>query len=104
MRRSVTGTAAALASMALLTGAMLPLRSHLSVATTALVLVVPVVVGVVSGGFIAGAISVAAGFLVYDFFFIPPYLTLLVGRLAELGRAGRVRRRHAPGRPASWPG
>ncbi|HEY6481326.1 MAG TPA: ATP-binding protein [Streptosporangiaceae bacterium] len=79
MRRSVTGTSAALASMALLTAAMLPLRSHLSVATTALVLVVPVVVGVVSGGFIAGAISVAAGFLVYDFFFIPPYLTLLVG-------------------------
>ena len=40
-----------------------------------------------------------AGFLVYDFFFIPPYLTLLVGRLAELGRAGRLRRRDAPGRP-----
>src|ERR1700683_3779362 len=79
MRRSVTGTAAALASMAVLTIAMLPLRSHLSVATTALVLVVPVVIGVVTGGFIAGAISVAAGFLVYDFFFVKPYLTLLVG-------------------------
>jgi two-component system, OmpR family, sensor histidine kinase KdpD len=79
VRRSVIGTAAALASLALLTIAMLPLRSHLSVATSALVLVVPVVVGVVTGGFIAGAISVAAGFLVFDFFFIPPYLTLLVG-------------------------
>jgi two-component system sensor histidine kinase KdpD len=79
MRRSVTGTAAALASMAVLTLAMLPLRSHLSIATTALILVVPVVIGVVSGGFTAGALSVAAGFLVYDFFFIPPYLTLLVG-------------------------
>lgn len=79
MRRSVIGTVAALASMAALTGAMLPLRSHLSVATTALVLVVPVVVGVISGGFIAGVLSVIAGFLVYDFFFIPPYLTFVVG-------------------------
>jgi two-component system sensor histidine kinase KdpD len=79
MKRSVIGTVAALASMALLTSAMLPLRSHLSIATTALVLVVPVVVGVVIGGFIAGALSVIAGFLVYDFFFIPPYLTLWVG-------------------------
>jgi two-component system sensor histidine kinase KdpD len=79
MRRSVIGTFAALASMAALTGAMLPLRSHLSVATTALVLVVPVVIGVISGGFIAGVLSVIAGFLVYDFFFIPPYLTLWVG-------------------------
>jgi two-component system sensor histidine kinase KdpD len=65
--------------MAVLTAAMLPVRSHLSIATTALVLVVPVVIGVVIGGFVAGAISVAAGFLVYDFFFIPPYLTLWVG-------------------------
>jgi two-component system sensor histidine kinase KdpD len=79
MKRSVIGTVAALASMALLTSAMLPLRSHLSIATTALVLVVPVVVGVVIGGFIAGVLSVIAGFLVYDFFFIPPYLTLWVG-------------------------
>jgi two-component system sensor histidine kinase KdpD len=79
MKRSVMGTVAALASMALLTCAMLPLRAHLSIATTALVLVVPVVVGVVIGGFIAGALSVIAGFLVYDFFFIPPYLTLWVG-------------------------
>jgi two-component system sensor histidine kinase KdpD len=79
MRRSVIGTVAALASMAALTGAMLPLRSHLSVATTALVLVVPVVVGVISGGFTAGVLSAIAGFLVYDFFFIPPYLTLWVG-------------------------
>jgi two-component system sensor histidine kinase KdpD len=79
MRRSVIGTVAALASMAALTGAMLPLRSYLSIATTALVLVVPVVIGVISGGFIAGVLSVIAGFLVYDFFFIPPYLTLWVG-------------------------
>jgi two-component system sensor histidine kinase KdpD len=49
------------------------------VATTALVLVVPVVVGVAIGGFTAGVVATAAGFLVYDFVFIPPYYTLYVG-------------------------
>jgi two-component system sensor histidine kinase KdpD len=79
MKRTVIGTGAALASMAALTIAMVPLRSHMSIATTALVLVVPVVIGVVCGGFIAGALSVAAGFLVYDWYFIPPIHTLWVG-------------------------
>ena len=59
--------------------AMVPLRAHLDIATTALVLVVPVVAGVVTGGFVAGLVSVVAGFLVYDFAFIPPYYTLTVG-------------------------
>jgi len=80
MKRTVIGTLAALVSMALLTGAMLPLRDHLSIATTALVLIVPVVIGVVIGGFAVGVLGVIAGFVVYDFFFIPPYLTLWVGR------------------------
>jgi two-component system, OmpR family, sensor histidine kinase KdpD len=79
MKRILLGLAGALASMAVLTGAMLPLRGHLSVATTALILVVPVVIGVVIGGFAAGVLSVVAGFLVYDYFFIKPYLTLWVG-------------------------
>jgi|SRR5579859_3387849 len=80
MKRSVTGTAAALVSMTVLTSVMIPLRAGLSIATTALVLVIPVVIGVVIGGFAAGVLSVIAGFLVYDFFFVPPYLTLWVGR------------------------
>ena len=79
MKRTMLGLAAALASMVVLTGAMLPLRGSLSVATTALILVVPVVIGVVVGGFAAGVLSVVAGFLVYDYFFIKPYLTLWVG-------------------------
>jgi two-component system, OmpR family, sensor histidine kinase KdpD len=79
MKRTVIGAVAALASMALLTIAMIPLRSHLSYATTALVLIVPVVIGVVLGGFVAGMLSVIAGFLVYDWFFIPPIHTLWVG-------------------------
>jgi two-component system, OmpR family, sensor histidine kinase KdpD len=79
MERTVIGTVAALASMALLTIAMIPLRSDLSIATTALVLIVPVVIGVVLGGFVAGALSVIAGFLAYDWYFIPPIHTLWVG-------------------------
>ncbi len=63
--------------------AMVPLRSHTSIATLALVLVIPVVAGVVAGGFPAGIVSVAAGFLVYDFLFIPPYYTLSVGGSQE---------------------
>ena len=58
---------------------MLPLRPHLSIATAALVFVLPVVAGVIIGGFPAGVASVAAGFLVYDFVFIPPYGSLSVG-------------------------
>jgi two-component system, OmpR family, sensor histidine kinase KdpD len=79
MRRNLRGTILALACTAALVGAMLPLRGSLSTATTALILVVPVVIGVVTGGFAVGIVSVLAGFLVYDFFFIPPYLTLWVG-------------------------
>ncbi|MHB1430561.1 MAG: sensor histidine kinase [Streptosporangiaceae bacterium] len=75
----MAGAVIALAAMTVLTVAMLPVRAHLSIATAALVLVVPVVIGVVTGGFVAGVVSVAAGFLVYDFFFIPPYQTLVVG-------------------------
>jgi two-component system, OmpR family, sensor histidine kinase KdpD len=79
MKRTLIGTVAALASMALLTIAMIPLRGHLSIATTALVLIVPVVIGVVLGGFVAGILSVIAGFLVYDWYFTPPIHTLWVG-------------------------
>jgi two-component system sensor histidine kinase KdpD len=59
--------------------AMVPLRAHLSIATPGLVLVVPVVVGVIVGGYAGGITSVLAGFLVFDFAYIPPYNTLTVG-------------------------
>jgi two-component system sensor histidine kinase KdpD len=67
------------ASVLVLGFAMLPLRSHISVSTAALVLVIPVVIGSVIGGFRAGVPCVLAGFLVYDYAFIPPYKSLDVG-------------------------
>lgn len=79
MRRLFGGALVALGGIAVLSGAMLPLRDHLSVATEALVLVVPVVAGVAVGGLWAGALAVVFGFVAYDFIFIPPYYTLSVG-------------------------
>jgi two-component system sensor histidine kinase KdpD len=73
---SLVGVASALA----IGGILLPFRSHIGSSTTALILVIPVVVGAVIGGFTAGAASVAGGFLVYDYLFIPPYRTLSVGQ------------------------
>ncbi len=79
MRRLFGGALVALGGIAVLSGAMLPLRDHLSVATEALVLVMPVVAGVAVGGLRAGALAVVFGFVAYDFIFIPPYYTLSVG-------------------------
>ena len=98
MRRKLRGTILALACTAVLVGAMLPLRGSLSIATTALILVVPVVIGVVTGGFAVGVVSVLAGFLVYDFFFIPPYLTLWVGAPPRNGHARDFPTRPLPAR------
>jgi two-component system, OmpR family, sensor histidine kinase KdpD len=79
VRKGVLGSIVGIAAALGLAAAMVPLRSHLSIATTGLVMVVPVVAGVIVGGLGAGVVSVAAGFLVYDFAFIPPYNTLTVG-------------------------
>ncbi len=79
LRRALAGVLVAVATIAVLTAVMVPLRASLAVATSALVLVVPVVLAVVAGGISAGVVAVALGFLAYDFFFIPPYGTLNVG-------------------------
>lgn len=79
MRKALTGSVVGVAASVAVAFALLPARSHLSIATAALVLVVPVVAGVATGGFVAGLASVVAGFLVYDWTFIPPYRTLTVG-------------------------
>jgi two-component system, OmpR family, sensor histidine kinase KdpD len=79
VRRSWAGSGAALGTVAALTVVMAPFRDHLSTATAALVLVVPVVIGVVAGGFVSGVVAVTAGFFVYDLVFIPPYGSLRVG-------------------------
>ena len=74
----VTGWVVTLAGIALATAVVLPFRSRITTATAALVLVVPVAVGVAVGGFSAVPVGVAAGFLTFDFVFIPPYYTFYV--------------------------
>lgn len=88
VRHRAFGTILAVALVVVLGAIMFPLRSHLSVATTALVLVVPVVAGVALGGFVAGIVAIALGFLVYDFVFIPPYYTLSVGQAQNWAALG----------------
>jgi two-component system sensor histidine kinase KdpD len=77
-QRFLLGIAATLVSLGALLALLLPFRASLSIAIPALVFVLPAVVGVVIGGFWVGAVGAAAGFLVYDWFFLPPYGTLTV--------------------------
>jgi len=79
VQRRFVGSIVGVVCVVALGAALLPLRSHISVSTAGLVLVIPVVIGAARGGFYAGIVSVAAGFLVYDFEYVPPYRTLNVG-------------------------
>jgi two-component system, OmpR family, sensor histidine kinase KdpD len=79
VKRWMLGTLVAFAGIGVLGGVMAPFRENLSLATPALVLVVPVVAGVAVGGLASGVLAVAAGFIAYDALFIPPYGTLAVG-------------------------
>lgn len=78
-RETLKGLALTIASLAFASFLMFTIRSHVSVATAALVLVIPVLWGVVVGGFRVGLVGMIFGFLIYDFVFIPPYYTLSVG-------------------------
>jgi two-component system sensor histidine kinase KdpD len=79
VRRGLIGSALGVVLAVGLGAAMVPLRAHISVASAGLVLIVPVVAGATLGGYGAGLVSITAGFLVYDYAFIPPYYTLTVG-------------------------
>lgn len=77
-QRIVAGVVATLLSLGALMAVLLPFRANLSTAIPALVFVLPAVIGVVIGGFWVGVVGAAAGFLAYDWFFLPPYDTLTV--------------------------
>lgn len=77
--QALWGSVAAFVGITGVVAVLVPFRAHLAEATCALILVVPVVIGVGIGGFQAGVVAVAGGFLAYDYFFIPPYGTLSVG-------------------------
>lgn len=77
-RRAIVGVCIALGCLAGLGGVMFALRAFLSDGAIALVLVVPVVVGVTVGGTWAGVAAAGAGFLLYDLVFIRPYYSIRV--------------------------
>ena len=77
-QRIILGTAATVVGLLVLLAILLPVRAHLSTAIPALVFILPALIGVVIGGFVAGAIGAVAGFVLYDVFFLPPYDTLTV--------------------------
>jgi two-component system sensor histidine kinase KdpD len=63
----------------ILTFSLLPLRNHIAVATMTLIFIIPVILGVVIGGLLAGLATVVTGALLLDYFFIRPYGTLSIG-------------------------
>lgn len=87
-KRSLGGIVVAFAGIGVLSAVMVQVRPHLSVATAALVLVVPVVAGVAVGGLLSGVAAVAAGFIAFDILFIPPYGTLTVGAVQNWAALG----------------
>jgi two-component system sensor histidine kinase KdpD len=77
-QRFLVGIVATLASLGALLAVLVPFRPSLSTAIPALVFVLPAVIGVVIGGFWVGVVGAAAGFLAFDWFFLPPFDTLTV--------------------------
>jgi K+-sensing histidine kinase KdpD len=58
---------------------LLPLRGHIPSADMALALVLPVLLGAITGGRVAGIGSAVFAALLFDFIFTEPYLTLRIG-------------------------
>ncbi len=58
---------------------LLPLRGHIPNADMALALVLPVLLGAITGGRVAGIGSAIFAALLFDFLFTEPYLTLRIG-------------------------
>jgi two-component system, OmpR family, sensor histidine kinase KdpD len=77
-QRTALGIAVTLVGLGVLLALLLPFRAHLSIATPALVFVLPALAGVVIGGFVPGLVGALGGFVLYDVFFLPPYNTLTV--------------------------
>ncbi|MBV8159426.1 MAG: DUF4118 domain-containing protein, partial [Acidimicrobiia bacterium] len=78
-RRVIAGAVVALVGIVVVVAVLVPFRTQLNVDTAALVMIIPVVLGVIVGGSAAAPVGVVVGFLAFDFFFIPPYGTLTVG-------------------------
>jgi two-component system sensor histidine kinase KdpD len=77
-RRSWVGLATAAAGLAGLTALLAPHRAALSLASIALLYLAPVIAGAVIGGVWPALVAAVGADLLVNFFFIPPYHTLVV--------------------------
>jgi two-component system, OmpR family, sensor histidine kinase KdpD len=77
-RRTIQGVLVTVVGLAAVLVVLVPFRAHLSTAIPALLFVLPALIGVVVGGFFAGAVGALGGFVLYDYYFLPPYNTLTV--------------------------
>ena len=77
-RRRAWGAGLTLAGIGVAVAALVPFRSSIDGSLAALVLVVPVAIGVAVGGIPVAPVGIITGFLAYDYFFIPPFDTFRV--------------------------
>jgi K+-sensing histidine kinase KdpD len=80
VRRGWLGAVFGVAGLAGVTLALLLLRQHLSLAGVTLLYLVPVVAAAVAGGVWPALTGAVAADLLVNFFFLPPYHTLVVER------------------------
>ena len=78
------GLASGAGSLVLLTVGLITIRGALSLADIVLLYLMPVVVAAVVGGMWAALPAALAADLVVNFFFVPPYYTLIVGNLEHV--------------------
>lgn len=79
-----SGYALGLVGIALVTLIAQPNRDRLSLVTVALSYLVLVLVGTTLGGLGPGIVISIVGFLTFNFFFVPPYHTLIVGEAQDI--------------------
>jgi K+-sensing histidine kinase KdpD len=83
-RRTGTGLLAAVATLPALTAVLHPWRDQLAVATILLLYLLAVVIVGVAGTPASAAVAAVTGFLLVNWFYVPPYHTFAIGRRDNL--------------------
>jgi two-component system sensor histidine kinase KdpD len=83
-RRRAAGYAVATLGTAVLTLSFLPVRSDITPLSKGFGFLVVVVVAAAVGGLGPGILASVLGFLIFNFFFLPPYNTFIIGRAEDV--------------------
>jgi two-component system sensor histidine kinase KdpD len=76
--RALAGAGCGAAGLAIVTALLVPARGHLGLAEVVLIYLVPVLAAAAIGGLWPALLAAVAADVVVNFFFVPPYHTLLV--------------------------